>query len=153
MRTQYMFDGTSLNDCNKALIHAAFSSNSAWPSDYTWGGYNCPLPTPPAPPKPPPPSAPPALTSFYISGERSQLVMGPSSECTLEVSPGATPSITSTCPIQQPAGGRRLSPEAEADVTALAAAVARLSSEVAQLKAENAAIKAQLKAEVKVESA
>jgi len=74
------FDNTpALSECNKALIHAAFSSNSLW--TYSWGGYICPPPAPPeplAPPALPPPSLPPPLicgsgTSFNPSTNQCEI--------------------------------------------------------------------------------
>merc|ERR1711865_338466 len=52
-------------------------------------------------PRPPPP--PP--TTFYIRGDRSQIVFGTNDECTLELASGAT-SLTSSCPINTPSSRR-----------------------------------------------
>jgi hypothetical protein len=75
--SQRTFDNTpALSECNKVLIHAAFSSNSLWActdvgngcGNYgSWSAYSCPPSAPRYPPalsRPslPPPSLPPPLS-------------------------------------------------------------------------------------------
>ena len=65
----------SLDDCNKALINTAFSSNTYWTSNYgTWASYGCP----PLPPAYPPPVAPPPPTGAIIemTGDIPKIVFG-----------------------------------------------------------------------------
>ena len=141
------FGTTSLSDCNKALIHACFSSNSRWP--YSWGGYAPCSPSLPPSPSPPGlsplgPSPLPPPTTFYIRGSRSQLSFGPNDECTIEFAEGGT-SLTSTCAINEPSG-RRLQEDVTDRLAQLEAKTARLEAKTARLELDNAQLTAEIEA-------
>lgn len=114
---------------------------------------SCSLPSPPPPPPPP--------TTLFIRGERSQLVFGPDGTgCTLEYTMGLSPSLTSSCPINQ-LSGRRLfegaqtmhesSPELVRTMTrvevvsAFEVKLAQLEDRMAKIEAENMRLSAEVK--------
>jgi len=96
-------------------------------------------PTPSVPPSTPPPSIPPPPppTTFYIRGDRSQIVFGTNDECTLELASGAT-SLTSSCPINTPSS-RRLE-----DASNNSDRIAQLETRIAQLEMDKAEMNEQL---------
>lgn len=138
----------AISNCNKAVTNAAFSSNSLWAcsSPYcargsSWSQYLICSP-PPLPPQVPPPSPP---TTFYIRGDRSQIVFGTNEECTIEHTAGAS-SLTSTCPITT-ATSRRLK-EASNDsdrMTELEAKTAQLEMDKAEMKQQIQFVTTELK--------
>ena len=94
----------------------------------------------------PPPTSPPAVppTIFYIQGDSSQLVIGPvENHCRLEYTAGATPSLTSSCAINQPAGRRLQDNEALVDTHAK---IASIEERLAAITKENLQLKAEIKA-------
>lgn len=91
----------ALSDCNKALIAAAWSANSAFTANYgSWSTDTSvclpsPPPTSPPPTSPPPTSPPPPPTVFEISGQQAVLQFGrPQDSVTLVRNEG---SNTLTC--------------------------------------------------------
>jgi len=130
----FTFDNSGMSDCNKATTAHTFSASSAWPSYYSGWSSLC-MPQPPLLPPPTSPPAPP--TTFYIRGDRSQIVFGTNDECTLGLVSGAT-SLTSSCPINTPSS-RRLE-----DASNISDHIAQLEERIAQLEMDKAEMKEQL---------
>lgn len=135
-----------MSDCTKSKINKVFSVNPLWnctdmPShitgcgNYRWGYTVCP-----PPPLFPPPSAPPnSVTKLNIRGQRSQIVFGPNDDCTLELTTGATSSLTSTCPITTPSSGRRLE-----DTMSTNDLISELNNKLQKLEVANSELKEQV---------
>lgn len=99
-----------------------------------------------------PPSAPSTpFATLHVNGDAAQLILGPTQGCRLEFTPGASPSsvpsLTSSCPINQPAAARRLLEEkglgAAVDERALAALeeLVRLERDHGKIRRHQASLK------------